>query len=162
MRAIELDESGDIVPGWPADGVPVCGSQYSYDLSDAMVNRGQLFVALGAAGAVTDGPKIQRLSRAVLSAPTDLPASALELAPPAPNPARGAWLVRLALRSDAAVSLEAFDVAGRRALAADLGPLSAGRHVLEVPGGASLAPGIYRIRARAGGLTAERVLVKVR
>jgi hypothetical protein len=161
VRAMELDESGNIVPGWPVDGVHVCGSQPYHDLADAIVSRGQLFVALAGPG-LPEGPKIQRLSRAVLSVPADLPASPLELAPPVPNPARGAWLVRLALRSDAAVSLEAFDVAGRRALAAGLGPLTAGRHVLEVPGGASLAPGVYRVRARAGAHTAERTLVKVR
>jgi hypothetical protein len=60
------------------------------------------------------------------------------------------------------VTIEAFDIAGRRALQAELGSLPAGRHALEVPGGASLAPGVYRIRVRAGAATAERVLVRVR
>jgi hypothetical protein len=68
----------------------------------------------------------------------------------------------VALHEAGEVSIEAFDIAGRRVLAADLGMLPAGRHALDVPGGAALAPGVYRIRARTGPHAAERVLVKVR
>ena len=163
VRAIELDEGGGIATGWPADGVSICAGFPGQYVTGAIVNDGQVFVALGRDYGVTVGVPVvvQRLSRAVLDAREDPRARALELAPPAPNPSRGAWLARISLREPAAVTLEAFDIAGRRALQADLGSLPAGRHALEVRGGASLAPGVYRIRVRAGAATAERVLVRV-
>ncbi|HXS81540.1 MAG TPA: hypothetical protein VN896_02385 [Methylomirabilota bacterium] len=163
IRALELDEDGGIVPGWPATGVAMCdAAPASHNLSDAMISGGNLFVAFGSAEYSGVLPAIQRLSRAVLGARADLPARPIELSTPAPNPARGAWLARLALREAGSVSLEAFDVAGRRVLAVDLGVLPAGRHALAVPGGAELAPGVYRLRARSGNASAERMLVKVR
>ena len=162
VRVMELDEAGAVAPGYPSNGVAICGALPGHYPSDAMISGAQLFVALGSGEATGVEPKIQRMSRAVLATNVDLPARALELSPPVPNPSRGDWLARLALRAEANVTLEAFDVAGRRALTADLGMLDAGHHALAVPGGASLAPGVYRIRVRAGAHTAERVLVKVR
>jgi hypothetical protein len=70
--------------------------------------------------------------------------------------------MRFALREAAEVTLDAFDVAGRRMLADDLGEFAPGPHVVTVNGGATLRPGIYRVRIRASGHTAERVLVRVR
>jgi len=162
VRAMELDESGAVVPGWPGSGVAVCGVQAGHYLGDAIVSGSQLFVALASDEFTGLTPKVQRMSRAVLAVEADLPARPLELSPPAPNPARGDWTMRLGLRTEAEVTLEAFDIAGRRVLSAGMGRLPAGRHVLAVPGGASLAPGVYRIRARTGPHAAERVLVKVR
>ena len=161
VRALELDESGTIVPGWPVDGVHVCGSQPGHDLADAMVSHGQLFVALGAGSGFVEGPKIQRLSRAVLDAPEARSTSALELAPPSPNPSRGVASVRVSVGDPVTATLEVFDVAGRRVLARDLGGLSAGPHVVPVEAGA-LAPGLYRLRVRAGDHAAERVLIRIR
>jgi hypothetical protein len=162
IRAQELEESGGVAPGWPPAGAEVCGSLPGHYVSDAMISVGNLFVAFGSDEGSGVLPTVQRLSRAALAADTDVPPVPLALGPPSPNPARGDWTVRLALREPGDVTIEAFDIAGRRALSADLGVLAAGRHVLGVPGGASLAPGVYRIRARTGPRAAERVLVKVR
>jgi hypothetical protein len=160
VRAIELDEGGDVAPGWPADGVSICAGVPGQYVTGAMVNDGHVFVAVG--GGYGAPVVVQRLSRSVLAVGADLPSRPLEFSPPAPNPSRGDWAVRLALRAESRTTLEAFDVAGRRALTADLGTLTAGRHALAVPGGASLPPGVYRVRVRAGAFAAERVLVRVR
>jgi hypothetical protein len=162
VRVMELDEGGAVLPGYPSNGAAICGAQPGHYASDAMILGAQLFVALGSGEATGVEPLVQRMSRAVLATDLDLPARPLDLSPPAPNPARNDWLVRLALHTQEHVTLEAFDIAGRRALTADLGTLEAGRHALAVPDGASLVPGVYRVRVRAGEHTAERVLVKVR
>ena len=162
IRALELDEAGDPVAGWPASGALVCGGLPGNYLEDAMIADGNLFVAMASAEMSGVAPRVQRLSRAVLSAPPARPVQPLEFAPPAPNPARGAWLARVALREAGSLTIEAFDVAGRRALAADLGVLAPGWHVLDVPGSGALAPGVYRVRVRTAEHVAERVLVKLR
>ena len=160
-RALELDEWANLAPGWPPTGMQVCGGIGGHEFGSAFVAAGALFVGFSTNGFYGTMPRVQRLTRAVLAVDPVLPARSLELSP-APNPARGAWLARVALREASAVSLEAFDIAGRRVLSADLGVLPAGRHALEVPGAVALVPGVYRIRARAGVNTAEKVLVKVR
>lgn len=161
IRALELDEAGDPVSGWPASGALVCGALPGNYLKDAMIANGNLFVGMASAGAGA-APRVQRLSRAVLDAPPARSSAPLEFAPPAPNPARGAWLARVALREAGSLTIEAFDVAGRRALAADLGVQAPGWHVLDVPGSGAMAPGVYRVRVRSAGRTAERILVKLR
>lgn len=64
--------------------------------------------------------------------------------------------------SAARVTLDVYDVAGRRVLSEDFGTIAPGRHPLAAAASASLPPGVYRVRARAGGHAAERVLVKIR
>ena len=161
VRALEFDAGGNLAPAWPDTGFQVCGQTPGHEFGSALVNAGHLFVGLTSTGWFGTPPRIQRLSRAVLAADDALPARALELAAPSPNPARGAWTANVALREAARVSLEAFDVAGRRVLERDFGTRSPGRHLLPVAGDA-LAPGVYRVRVRAGVHTAERVLVRTR
>ena len=153
---------GEIAPGWPPAGALVCGGQYGHTLSDAVGSAGHLFVAFGNDYFPGSAPRVQRLSRAVLDAGLPPASHALVLAPPAPNPTRGDWSVRFALRGSADVALELVDVAGRRVLGRELAGLSPGWHVASVEGGAALAPGVYRIRVRAGFETAERTLVRLR
>jgi len=163
IHAMEQDSAGEIAAGWPAAGFIVCGGAYGLMLDDAISAVGQLFVALGNEDEYpATAPRVQRLTRAVLGVSPSLPAHALELSPPSPNPSRGAWTVRFALREGAQVTLEAFDLAGRRVLQHDLGEFAPGAHVVSAGDGAALAPGVYRVRLRAGSHTAERVLVRVR
>jgi hypothetical protein len=162
VHAIELEPSGEIAPGWPpASGVEVCGGLYALTLSDAITVGGQIFVAFGNDYFPGPTPRVQRLSRAVLAVPPSPSMNAIELSPPAPNPARGPWNVRFALREPASVALEAFDIAGRQVLQRDLGTFTPGAHVVSADDGTSLAPGVYRVRVRAAGLTAERMLVRL-
>lgn len=162
VRAVEFDEWVNLAPGWPDTGMPVCGAIAGLGLGDAFVAAGHLFVGLASSGWYSALPRVQRLSREVLAVDDMLPARALELAPPRPNPARGAWSIEVAVREASPVTLDAFDVAGRRVLAEDFGTLEPGRHPLTASAGAALAAGVYRVRVRAGANVAERMLVKVR
>ena len=162
IRALELDENGAPAPGWPGSGALICGGLPGHFLEDALIAAGNLFVALAASDGSGVEPLVQRLTRAVLAVPDGRPARALEFAPPEPNPARGAWLARVSLGKAGPLAIEAFDVAGRRVLAADVGALAPGWHVLDVPGSGAMAPGVYRVRVRSADHVAERVLVKLR
>lgn len=163
VHAIELDPAGEIAPGWPpATGVEVCGGLYGLTFSDALTTTGQIFVAFGNDYFPGPTPRVQRLARAVLAVPPSRPTQALELSPPAPNPSRGAWSVRFALRESSPVSLGIYDIAGRRVLSQDLGSFAPGLHTAPAEGSASLPPGMYRVRISAGTHAAERTLIRIR
>ena len=161
VHAMELSEIGQPLPDWPAAGFDVCGYSSGHALADVLCERGNLFVAFGGTEFANNAPVVQRLSRAVLGVEPLLSSRALELAPPSPNPSRGAWNVRFALRASAHVTLDVFDVGGRRVLAEDLGTFAAGPHTASPERAATLAPGLYRVRVRAGAHTAQRTLVRV-
>ena len=74
-------------------------------------------------------------------------AAALRLAGPNPTVGRAAFAVDLTAPADA--RLDVFDAVGRRALALDLGPRSAGTHAVEVDASA-LPAGVYVARLVAG------------
>jgi hypothetical protein len=74
----------------------------------------------------------------------------LALVAPAPGEAR----FRISLPSDGPVSLELFDVAGRRLRSLHLGPLAAGSHGIELPDYRALLPGVYHVRLKQDGRTA--------
>lgn len=162
VRALEFDSGGNIAPAWPDTGFAVCGAIPGHEFGSAIVNAGHLFVGLASTGWYGTQPRVQRLSRAVLAADDPLSARALELSPPSPNPARGAWAIEVALREAENVTLDAYDIAGRRVLQQDFGTLAPGRHPLTTHAGAALAPGVYRVRVRAGDHAAERTLIRVR
>jgi hypothetical protein len=119
-------------------------------------------VGLGTDEYSTIEPRILRLSRQVLGTEDPPLPRALELSTPAPNPSRGEWTVKLSLPSASEVTLEVFDISGRRVLSHDVGLLPAGRHTLARPTRGTLAPGVYRLRARTSAGVAERMLVSVR
>ena len=78
-----------------------------------------------------------------------------------PNPFRSVVTLTLSLSKSEAVTLEAFDVLGRRSFSRDLGVQAAGesRHVLD---GAALPAGVYFVRATtASGEQATRRVVRV-
>jgi hypothetical protein len=76
------------------------------------------------------------------------PPDALRLAA-APNPARGATLVRYALPQAARVRLALFDALGREVVVLADAEVPAGRHAVPLAGRA-LAPGVYVLRLVAG------------
>ena len=78
-----------------------------------------------------------------------------------PNPARGPVTLAVTLPAAADVRAEVYDALGRRVATLASGPLGAGRHVIEWGGGGQPS-GVYLVRVRAGGETAERRLTLVR
>ncbi len=87
---------------------------------------------------------------------------ALALDAPYPNPFRSEATVALVLDRAAAVSVEVFDVLGRRVARLHDGPLAGGRRHAFTLRGDDLAPGVYLVRASGDGLSATRPLVRVR
>lgn len=83
-----------------------------------------------------------------------------------PNPASGAQHVSFTLTAPARVQVDVFDVQGRQVRALARGVRAAGTHRLEWDGrdsgGTSVAPGLYRVRVRAGDAAGVRALVRVR
>jgi hypothetical protein len=70
---------------------------------------------------------------------------------PRPNPSAGARLsVSFALASNAAATLDLYDLAGRRVRSLDVGGLGAGRHVVDLLARGRLAPGLYFVRLQHG------------
>jgi hypothetical protein len=87
---------------------------------------------------------------------------AFAFSPPLPNPAHGAVRFRLSLPGSAEVSLEVFDVAGRRVGEPRSQPLGAGQHDLWWSAPREQA-GVYFARLRVEGeVRAERRFVLVR
>jgi alpha-amylase len=112
-------------------------------------------------GSVAQGQVI-RISPAALTA--DAPpgvAAGLELAPPAPNPARGVVALRFTLPAAGRVRLAIYDVAGRRVAVLVDGSLVAGAHEAEWAGGGE-RPGLYFARLEAGGLSVTRRVARAR
>lgn len=83
---------------------------------------------------------------------------ALEGARPNPSPRR-AVRVSLTLAERGAVRLALHDVSGRRVLEQEPGELSAGRHVLSLPGAAALSPGLYWLTLEQHGRRASTRVV---
>jgi hypothetical protein len=85
--------------------------------------------------------------------------------PPSPNPFRGTTTLRFDLQQEAEVSLELFDLSGRRVTTILKGPQPAGRHTLQwspVAGGSGpLQAGLYFVNFRTGHFSQTRRLVLV-
>ena len=74
-----------------------------------------------------------------------------------PNPAVDAINVSFSLPTASPASVELLDLAGRRVLDREVGPLGAGRHQLRLDSGEHLAPGVYWLRLRQG---AQQALIR--
>jgi hypothetical protein len=89
--------------------------------------------------------------------------AALELAAPAPNPARSRARLAFALPAAARVRLEILDPAGRRVREVASGAYGAGRYVvgwdLEDERGRAVAAGLYFARLEAGATSVTRRLI---
>ncbi len=132
-----------------ADGLPE--TEYAIDL--ALGADGVLWAALGRGGL------FRTTAPAVVSADTEAPEEAFGVTV-APNPARGASAVTLALPvAEAALRVTVVDALGRAVARLHDGPASAGALRLALP---PLPAGVYVVRAVADGQTASRRLVVVR
>jgi hypothetical protein len=173
IYAHHVTSTGAADPAWPVDGRGLCTA--------GLLQFTPAIVADGAGGAVVawedrrsgagkfgedgdihaQGVKANgQLGDPPLGVPNE---AGLELAlePPSPNPHRtGAMLVRFTLPSDAAASLELFDVAGRRVVAREVGLLGAGHHAVDLAGGRRPGAGIYFVRLlQAQGARVQRIVV---
>ena len=90
----------------------------------------------------------------------------LAFEPIRPNPAQGGALLRFGLPRAAGVSLEVFDVQGRRVSTLAEGPQTAGWHDVRWSGrnetGGSVGPGLYFVRFRAEGREFRQRLIWLR
>ena len=105
-------------------------------------------------------------SEEVLAAGPPARGSALVLAAPVPNPSFAACRLAFTTPRAGAVRLEVFDVLGRSVRRLVDGAIEAGTHEvawdLRDRTGAKVAPGVYAVRARAGGEEATRRVVVAR
>lgn len=90
----------------------------------------------------------------------------LALAPPAPNPARGAVRLTLELPRASEAEITIYDPAGRRVREIQHGPLAAGEYAFMWDGtdrsGRLASPGVYFVRASSGASVATRRVVVAR
>jgi photosystem II stability/assembly factor-like uncharacterized protein len=91
--------------------------------------------------------------------------SAPDLLPVSPNPSRGSTTVRFSLPRNARVSLEIYDVGGRRVADLGDGPRVSGVHEIVWDGrderGARVAAGTYFVRLAGDGVSRLRKLTKL-
>ena len=77
-----------------------------------------------------------------------------------PNPAIHGLRVEFSLLSAASAKLEVIDIAGRRVLSQEVGPLGPGAHAMNLDEAAGLRPGLYLIRlTQAGASRTARALI---
>ncbi len=118
----------------------------------------EVTAAMTAVGFVTD-------STAVTGAPESVAPRALRMAA-SPNPSTGPVLVDFEQPVAGEVTLEVYDLAGRRVSGLHPGRMSAGRHALDWDGrdetGRAAAPGVYLVRLTAAGQVATARVARVR
>jgi hypothetical protein len=94
------------------------------------------------------------------------PSSGLWMAPPVPNPSPTITTLRFSLPSEERVTMEAFDMAGRRVRTFERGVLSPGEYVVSWDfrddSGRVLPAGIYIVRLAVGGQTFTQRVVRLR
>ena len=99
-----------------------------------------------------------QLQSVAAEADVDVPAE-LTVGSVAPNPAVAVARIELGVPTAGEVTVEVFDVRGRRVLALAPGTREAGWHTVDVPT-ATFAPGVYVVRARTGaGVVSARFTV---
>jgi len=94
----------------------------------------------------------------LLAAPPEALPKALELAPAAPNPARGAAVIRYGLPAPARVVLALYSLQGQRVVTLADGDQDAGYHLVRIER-ASLASGVYFCRLESAGAVRTSRLV---
>ena len=115
----------------------------------------------------TNPPQVFRISRSerTVDAPAPGVPGAAAFAAPAPNPSRGDVRLGFALARPGEVSLEIFDVAGRRVRTLARGSRAAGEHACRWDGrdgdGRRAGAGLYLARLVAGGETLTRRIVRL-
>jgi hypothetical protein len=120
-------------------------------------------IGAGGAGAWS---AVRSFTTAKATPTTDVSELALSFAAPWPNPARQVTRFFWAIPAPASVSIQVFDLAGRRVRVLREGPQDAGRTSLDWDlhdsAGNQLAPGVYLVRAALGASTFIRRVVIAR
>lgn len=75
------------------------------------------------------------------------------------NPLRSPWIARVQLPEGSRASLELIDLSGRLRLRQDLTGIVAGTHEVPIDVDGGIAPGLYVLRLRDGGVSASRRIV---
>jgi hypothetical protein len=162
----ELDLQTGVVRPW-APSVSG-GNRYDGAVADLCLAGGRLYV--GGALDVVDGSPCSGFTSFRLQAMANpggspgvakTPGRALHLAPPVPNPAVERTMIRFELPEPGLVSVELYDVQGRRAAAPlEHVTLAAGPHSVSVEVG-DQRPGVYFCRLSANGTMLTRRLLIV-
>ncbi len=92
----------------------------------------------------------------------ELPSSGLRIASIRPNPARVPERIEFALPRASAVTFELLDVTGRRVWSRETARLDAGLHVVPLGLAVNPRPGLYWLRVKAGGESANARVAIVR
>ncbi|MCA9752797.1 MAG: T9SS type A sorting domain-containing protein, partial [Gemmatimonadetes bacterium] len=142
------------------DGMPEANIVTDFATVDSLTTSGRFYVVAGTFGR---GVWMREIGSEDPTGVAELQAerNAVRLAVPRPNPARAATTIDYTLREPADVTLQAFDVAGRRVQTIERGHRSAGEHSvrLDVEGWAT---GGYFLRLDAAGHNATRRFLVVR
>ncbi len=167
IHAQRIDAWGTVQ--WTATGVPVCsaaGNQRNPTIvSDGTV--GAIVTWYDHRGGTDDDIYAQHVPVPSSTGIGDAPAiSALTVLQNQPNPFTGATDLRVQLPADADVSIDVYDVAGRRVRSQELVHLGAGWRTIHFDGrgddGRPLASGVYFYRVTANGTATTRKLVITR
>ncbi|MEZ5064919.1 MAG: S8 family serine peptidase [bacterium] len=160
----------DIVGTWPTT-LDVDGPGTLDDfLGEPIVGDWTLNVADHVAG-VSGTLETWTLDLFIPTAPTDTPwvgapTYATSLLPSVPNPFREETTVRFSLARRGPVSLDVFDVQGRRVRSLVSGPVDAGRHQAvwdgRDSGGQRVASGVYFVRLDVAGGAKQRKVLRIR
>jgi hypothetical protein len=140
-----------------------------YDGELTVVHRGAFFGVAALAGASDMQVRDMLYVNTGITTgagPARTPAAALQLAAPAPNPARGGAVFRFALPARGDVRLSVYDVTGRARATLARGEHDAGEHAVRWSGrdddGHALPAGLYWVRLDAPGGSRTRKLVVAR
>jgi hypothetical protein len=159
VHAVHVLATGDVDPGWPVNGSALSTAPNSQQQTVAMADgAGGAIVAWSDARWNIAYPDIyaQRVQANGQLGGTvvDVPDSAgldFTLDPVRPNPSRGGPLsVSFALPSEAHVSVELLDLAGRRLATRAFDALGPGPHAIELEVARGIPAGMYFVRVLAG------------
>jgi hypothetical protein len=149
--------TGEIAPGWPANGVALCTAASNQVYPVPVPDRsGGAIVVWGDYRAFAD-VYAQRVSGLGIVGETRVTAVDLPRTPGLgleglwPNPTAGVFNVSLALISSERATLELVDVSGRMIVRREVGSLGTGRHVVSLGSAVNLPAGIYLVRLTQAG-----------
>lgn len=133
-----------------------------YDLE---LYAGGKFLVAGGKASARVAERLEALA-ADVPVPTITGSASIQLLPGAPNPFVRSQRLRFILAGRARVTLDIADVTGRRLRRVHDGVLEGGAHEILWDGtddaGRLVGPGVYFLRLRAGGQSADRKLVRIR
>ena len=169
------DDRFSIVDGFEEAEIAGVGRTYAVRFADTGATADSAYEAtltfsgadepLPGAAAASDLVVTLRAQRSSSGADvTPQPPERIAFHPPSPNPFRGTTTLRFDLPREADVSLELFDLSGRRVATILQGRRPAGRHALRwgpAAGGGPLQAGLYFVGFRAGAFRQTRRVVLV-